>query len=224
MNNPPSAQPFIAVQACLQQTLPMARIEPVPLPELPQVTLGLINADFPTGPLPADVMRDVIAEPAYWAFCWGSGLATAQWLLAQPELVHGKQIADLGCGSGIVAIAAALAGAEAVWAIDIDPAALAATAANAEVNQVELQLLNSLDALPVDVDILYMADVLYDRSNFALIEQARQHTAKLVIADSRVTDLHNSAFALLHTREALTYPNLGEFDEFRTVRFFASPA
>jgi ribosomal protein L11 methyltransferase len=48
------------------------------------------------------------------------------------------RVLDYGCGSGILAIGAALHGAQAIDAVDIDPAAVAATAANAERNGVTL--------------------------------------------------------------------------------------
>ncbi|MDP6186401.1 MAG: protein methyltransferase, partial [Pseudomonadales bacterium] len=65
--------------AALQRTLPDAELEITRLPAVEQIQLALIKADFQTGPLPADVMHRVIANPAYWAFCWGSGLALARW-------------------------------------------------------------------------------------------------------------------------------------------------
>ena len=71
----------------LKSTLPEAYIEIVSLPGLPSLRLGLINSDFPTGPLDADTMKAVIRKPAYWAFCWGSGLATASYILSNPNLV-----------------------------------------------------------------------------------------------------------------------------------------
>jgi len=64
----------------LRRTLPAAELEISTLDKMPSIQLALINSNFPTGPLPEQVMRDVIAKPAYWAFCWGSGLALAQWL------------------------------------------------------------------------------------------------------------------------------------------------
>ena len=51
----------------LRATLQMGRIVVQPLPGCPGLVLGLINADFPTGPLPPDVMHTVIRQPAYWA-------------------------------------------------------------------------------------------------------------------------------------------------------------
>ena len=57
-----------------------------------------------------------------------------EWLDRQ-DLV-GQQIVDFGCGSGILAIAAALLGAEKVVAVDNDPQALESTSANAARNEV----------------------------------------------------------------------------------------
>jgi ribosomal protein L11 methyltransferase len=55
---------------------------------------------------------------------------------------HGKEdgrVLDYGCGSGILAIAAGLLGARAIDAVDIDPAAVSSTEANARKNGVELR-------------------------------------------------------------------------------------
>ncbi len=56
-----------------------------------------------------------------------------QWLAAQR--LRGKSFVDYGCGSGILAVAAARLGAEPVFAVDIDPQALLATRTNADRNQ-----------------------------------------------------------------------------------------
>jgi predicted nicotinamide N-methyase len=204
----------------VRKTLPMAYIEIVEPPGLQGMRLGLINADFPTGPLPPDIMRAVIAAPAYWAFCWGSGAALAAQLLAQPELVANKVVADLGAGSGVVAIAAKRAGAKRVWACDNDPDALQACRYNAALNGTQLEYCGDLSTLPDNLDTLFMADVLYDRSNFALLAAAKAHARALIIADSRVSSVEDEEFACYAVAEALTFPNLGEFDEFKTVRFF----
>ncbi|MBX3707747.1 MAG: 50S ribosomal protein L11 methyltransferase [Pseudomonadales bacterium] len=210
--------------ARLQRTLPDARIEVQALPGCPAIRLGLINADFPLGPLPAEVMHAVIAQPAYWAFCWGSGLALARLLLQTPDWVRGRRVVDLGPGSGVVAIAAALAGAARVIACDNDPDALAATAANAVLNGVTVDLVDDLAKLPPGQDVLLMADVLYDRSNLPLLDRARALAAQTLVADSRIATLPDVAFRQIATLEARTFPNLGEFDEFRTVRVFHAGA
>ncbi len=205
------------LEQTLRQTLPDARIETVVLPDCPAVQLGLINSDYQTGPLDPEVMQAVIRAPAYWAFCWGSGLALARFLLDQPEWVAGKRVVDLGSGSGVAGIAAALAGALEVVACDTDPHARLATEQNAALNNVQIAVQG---ALPARCDLLLMADVLYDRSNLPLLALAQSHAEEVLVADSRVTDLPDSSYREIGRIDALTIPNLGEFDEFRTAHLF----
>ena len=49
--------------------------------------------------------------PPFWAFAWAGGQALARYLIDNPALVRGKRALDFASGSGLVAIAAALAGA-----------------------------------------------------------------------------------------------------------------
>ena len=213
-------EPLRHLQDLLRATLPMARIEPQRLPGCPEISLGLINPDFPLGPLPAEVMRDVIARPAYWALCWGSGLALARYLLDHPHRVRDRTVLDLGAGSGVVAIAAAMAGARGVVACDTDPDACDATSANAALNGVSVSVCGSLDAAPCDNDLLLMADVLYDRGNLALLGAAAGHAREILVADSRVAVLPDPTYRTRVEIPALTHPNLGEFDQFGSVRLF----
>ena len=213
--------PLSRLQSALAETLPMASLEVQPLPGCTEINLALINSDFPTGPLPAEVMHAVIARPAYWAFCWGSGLGLARTLLDQPAWVRGKTVLDLGSGSGVAGIAAAMAGASHVVACDIDPHACLSTTANAAINDTALEVVTDLNAASLSrYDIILMADVLYDRSNFALLELARGWSDHLLVADSRIRKIDESGFTAVGELQALTFPNLGEFDEFRTVRLF----
>lgn len=205
------------LEQALRATLPDARIETVGLPHCAAIRLGLINADYQTGPLDPEVMHAVIQAPAYWAFCWGSGLALARHLLDRPEWVRDRTVIDLGSGSGVAGIAAALAGAKEVIACDTDPHARLATRLNAALNGVEIRVQGDL---PAHCDLLLMADVLYDRSNLGLLSLAQAHASEVLVADSRVTDLPNPDYREIARIEALTVPNLGEFDEFRTAHLF----
>jgi len=198
----------------------MGRIEPQILPVCPEITLGLINADFPEGPLPPEVMHEVIARPAYWAFCWGSGLALARYLLDYPDRVTDKAVLDLGSGSGVVAIAAALAGARRVVACDNDPHALRAVEANAGANGVKVEPCKDLIEAGSGYDLLLMADVLYDPSNLGLLADVAGVAKDVLVADSRISSLPDPRYRQIATLSALTFPNLGEFDEFGTVRLF----
>ncbi len=83
---------------------------------------------------PENIPYILMLDPGL-AFGTGSHETTAlclDWLAAHE--LKGKQVIDYGCGSGILALAAVLMGAEHAWAVDIDDQALAATAANARRN------------------------------------------------------------------------------------------
>ena len=206
--------------AALQRTLPDAELEITRLPAVEQIQLALINTDFQTGPLPADAMHRVIANPAYWAFCWGSGLALARWILSSAEFVANKRIVDVGCGCGVGATAAKLAGAAEVVACDNDPDALMITRANAELNGVDLHYADDVTDLSGNYDLILMADVLYDKSNYPLLETVKDLATDIIVADSRIQTIDDPSFTAFYQSEALTYPNLGEFDQFKDVRFF----
>lgn len=208
------------LESRLHRTLPQARLEVDVLPACSGIRLALINHDFPLGPLDQDVMRAVIAAPAYWAFCWGSGLALARYLLQRPERVRNRTVLDLGSGSGIAGIAAARAGAASVVACDIDPDARLATQVNAELNHTRIDVIDSLGPEDNRFDLVLLADVLYDKANFDLLELAGHVAQEVIVADSRIRELDRVDYRETGRLEALTLPNLGEFDEYRLVRFF----
>ena len=210
---------FSDVERRLRRTLPAARIEQTTIPST-SIRLGLINPDFSTGPLAQATMNAVLAEPAYWAFCWGSGRGLAEFLTAHPHYVRGADVLDVGSGSGIAGIAAAWLGARHVTALDSDPDALAATRANATLNEVPISTVADFGTLEATFDVALLADVLYDRTNFALIRQVEAVARRLVIADSRIQDLDVFGYRVIDRFETITWPNLGEFDEFKVVNIF----
>ncbi|MGI2030859.1 class I SAM-dependent methyltransferase [Rhizobium panacihumi] len=110
-------------------------------------------------------------EPPYWAYGWAGGTVLARHLLDFPETVRGRRVLDLGCGSGVVGIAAAKAGASHVLASDIDAYALAATRLNAALNEVEIDLAEGdLTGGPLpEVDIVLVGDLFYDKATAARI-------------------------------------------------------
>lgn len=96
------------------------------------------------------------------AFGTGTHPTTAlclSWLDSTP--LQDKTVIDYGCGSGILAIAAAKLGARQVWAVDIDPQALMATERNAAANKTHANIYSLMpEQLPtVEVDIL-LANIL----------------------------------------------------------------
>ncbi|HEX5362517.1 MAG TPA: 50S ribosomal protein L11 methyltransferase [Fluviicoccus sp.] len=211
-----------ALEQRLRQTLPCARLQDQALPGLPEIRLWLLNPDYPRTPVSSEDMQAIWREPAYWIFCWASGLAMARWLLDHPETVRGKRVLDFGAGSGVAGIAAALAGAAEVIACDIDPLALDACRANAALNGVSLRYLDDFFALEQPVDVLLAADVLYDASNRHFLDAFLARAADVLVADSRVRDFAHPAYRQLGEISATTWPDLDEFDEFRLVRFYAT--
>lgn len=103
------------------------------------------------------------AHPPYWAFQWGGGLALARHVLDHPAIVARRRVLDLGAGSGLVAIAAARAGAATVEAAEIDAYGQAAIRLNAEANGVAIALVD-IDITappPAGIDVLLAGDVFY---------------------------------------------------------------
>jgi predicted nicotinamide N-methyase len=107
-------------------------------------------------------------EVPFWCVPWAGGQALARWVLDHPEAVRGRRVIDFGAGSGLVAIACALAGAKSVRAIDVDPLAASASLLNAEANGVVLEAtctdVVGSDARSLDADILFAGDVWYERA------------------------------------------------------------
>jgi predicted nicotinamide N-methyase len=104
------------------------------------------------------------AEPPFWAFPWAGGQGVARYVLDHPATVAGRRVFDLACGSGLVAIAAALAGAAEVTACDIDEMALAAVGVNAAANGVAVTpLVADVLATTVAADVVLAGDVFYDK-------------------------------------------------------------
>lgn len=104
--------------------------------------------------------------PPFWAFAWAGGQALARYVLDHPETVAGRRVLDLASGSGLVAIAAARAGAARVRAVEIDDRAIAAIALNATANGVPVQaeLADVLDGDAGDADVLLAGDVFYSQA------------------------------------------------------------
>jgi len=104
------------------------------------------------------------ARIPFWAFAWAGGLAIARFLQEHPDEVSGRQVVDLGTGSGMCAIVAMRLGAAGSTGIDIDPFAEAAVALNARANGVRVGFSGRdvLDEGPPEADVLLAGDTWYE--------------------------------------------------------------
>ncbi|GIF10226.1 class I SAM-dependent methyltransferase [Actinoplanes teichomyceticus] len=133
-----------------------------PVPFVPEIKLR--QAEEPIALWEATEAGGAEQPPPFWAFAWAGGQALARHILDDPELVAGRSVLDLATGSGLVAVAAAKAGARPVTANDIDPLSLAAAAANAADNRVEVTTIEG-DLLDTDdrYGVVLAGDVFYSR-------------------------------------------------------------
>ena len=211
-----------ALTARLPPALAGGRIEATALPGAGGLSLYLLNADYPQWALDGDAVQALMETPLYWVFCWAAGQVLASRILANPQWVAGRRVLDFGAGSGVVAIAAARAGAREVVACDLDPDALAACEHNALLNGVSLVLADDFAAVAGPVDLVTAADVLYDRANLPWLDRLCARAPSVLLGDSRVRDFSHPAFRRLGEWEASTWPDLDESAAFRRVSLYAA--
>lgn len=204
----------------LRRSVPDAQLQETPLPLCPQVRLYLICPSNLQKAYKESEMQRILDNPPYWSCCWASGHALAQYILQDGARVKGKRILDFGSGSGVVAIAAALAGAARVIGCDIDQLALNAIAVNARLNGVTIDTCKSLNEVEAPVDLLIAADVLYDRENLPLLGVFLDHSPRVLLADSRLKAFDFPPYVKVTEMVAGSLPDLGESDEFRQVRVY----
>jgi predicted nicotinamide N-methyase len=126
--------------------------------------------------------------PPFWAFAWAGGQALARYVLDHPEVVAGQRVLDIASGSGLLAIAAARAGAGTVTAADVDELAIAAIKANAAANgaRVTPLLADLLDGDP-DADVVLCGDAFYEKDlaerMLAFLSRAHATGARVLAGD-----------------------------------------
>jgi predicted nicotinamide N-methyase len=133
------------------------------VPLVPELELHLGGLSMPLWEAAALTDQRPAVPPPYWAWPWAGGQALARYVLDTPEVVRDRRVLDVGAGGGIVAIAAARAGARAVIANDIEPFAIEASRLNAALNEVDLEL-DEANLIYTDDgwDVVLAGDVWYD--------------------------------------------------------------
>jgi predicted nicotinamide N-methyase len=157
-------------------------------PLVPEVRLHLAVEVVPLWRKTEEELEKQGVPPPYWAFAWAGGQALARYLLDHPEAVRGKSVLDFGSGSGLVAIAAAKAGAAPVLAADIDGFAAAAIRLNAEANGADIAITQEdLIGRTGDWETILLGDMCYERPLaerlLVWLEERRRAGATVLLGD-----------------------------------------
>lgn len=177
-----------------------------------QLELWLLDLDVDAVQMDAQQIGQFWQNLPYWAFAWAGGRVLAQYILDHPDTVTDKRVLDFGCGSGLVGLAAARSGAAEVWVADLDPNALKAAQANAELNGVTLQAVNPENGWP-EVDVLLASDVLYDISSSDDLRALMLTIPDWLLAENQSVAPDWIKLELLWQYTTSTLPAIGDFDD-----------
>ncbi|MEO4001050.1 methyltransferase [Mesorhizobium sp. CAU 1732] len=134
-------------------------------PHVPEIVLHLADEAHDLWQRTEEELEAIGLPPPFWAFAWAGGQGLARHVLDNPHLVSGRAVLDFASGSGLVAIAAAQAGATAVLAADIDPFCADAVRLNAAANGVNVAFTaDDLVDSQSGWDVVLAGDVFYDRA------------------------------------------------------------
>jgi predicted nicotinamide N-methyase len=149
---------------CAKRAFILANTRLIAPPLTPAIRLWLADEAVPLWKKTENELGAMGLPPPFWAFAWAGGQALARYLIDNPVLVAGTRALDFASGSGLVAIAAALSGAAAVEASDIDAFAIAAIEANGAENGVSVApRLENLIGADEGWDLVLAGDIAYEK-------------------------------------------------------------
>jgi len=156
---------------------------------IPEIRLHLATESVPLWQKTEEELGALGLPPPFWAFAWAGGQGLARYILDHRRIVRQRSIIDLAAGSGLVAIAAAIAGADAVTAADIDEFARAAMKINFALNDVSITITGDdlLQAPAPHCDVILVGDLFYERTlaerTFAWLRRAEREGIEVLIGD-----------------------------------------
>jgi predicted nicotinamide N-methyase len=216
---------FTYLETHLQSRIPGSRLEKTQLPQARELSLYLINEDYLRNGLTREQAEALMDNPPYWGFCWASGQVLGRCVLDNPDWVKGKTLLDFGAGSGVVGIAAKMAGARRVILCDLDEKALQAGELNARINGVNVDFSAAIDEhLEEDVSnwMITVADVFYDRDNLPLLETMLDRFVTVLVSDSRLKGQPLQGMDIIGDSDSHKVPDLDESREFNSVTLYRS--
>lgn len=166
----------------------VAETEIRPVPHVPEIRLHVAHEAIALWQKTEEELEAMGLPPPFWAFAWAGGQGLARYLLDHPAEVAGRRVLDFATGSGLVAIAAAMAGGGPVLAVDIDPFAVVAARLNAAENGVAIEAAQR-DVIGLDEgwDVILAGDVCYEQGMaaqvLAWLGGLRQRGARVLLGD-----------------------------------------
>jgi predicted nicotinamide N-methyase len=141
-----------------------AQTRPAPVPLVPEVVTWQATELTPLWNATSAQLERYDASP-FWAFPWAGGQALARHVLDHPEVVRGRRVLDFATGSGLVAIAACLAGAAEVVGTDLSPFCEVVFPMNAALNHVEaeIRIEDLLGTAAEGFEVVLAGDVFYEK-------------------------------------------------------------
>jgi len=178
----------------------------LPVPHAPEIALHVAEEATELWQKTEDELAVIGLPPPFWAFAWAGGQALARYLLDHPGTVAGRRVLDFASGSGLVAIAAAKAGAVRVEACDIDAFAASAIGINAAANGVTVAArCDDLIGRDEGWDVICAGDVCYERDMaervIGWLSELAARGATVLIGDPGRSYLPKTGLALVATYE-----------------------
>jgi predicted nicotinamide N-methyase len=183
----------------------------LPVPHAPEISLHVADEATALWQKTEDELGEIGLPPPFWAFAWAGGQALARYILDNPDVVRGKHVLDFASGSGLVAIAAAQAGALHAEASEIDGFAAEAirinAAANAVSNLISVTLSNIIDSddgweTVLAGDICYQKDIALRVTEW--LQQLARRGATVLIGDPGRSYLPKQALVEVATYQVPT--------------------
>jgi len=167
-----------------QRDFVLANTRLISPPLTPELRLMLADEAVPIWKKTEEELCAMGLPPPFWAFAWAGGQALARFILDNPEIARRRRTLDFASGSGLVAIAAAKAGASETEASEIDDFAIAAIKANAAENGVAVRA-RAEDLIGADEgwDVVLAGDIAYEKD---MAEAATDWLASLARRGSTV--------------------------------------
>ncbi len=223
MNGDIGAAPTPAMTPAAITRFIVAHARPMAAGLVPEIWLHLAEEPLRLWEMTEQAAGRAGLPPPFWAFAWAGGQALARYVLDHREVVEGRRVIDVGAGSGLVAIAAAMAGAATSTASDIDPFAVAAMTLNAAQNGVTVtaSATDLLDGDGAPADVVLAADVCYEKE-FAgrmlrFLRRARARGAAVLLGDLGRSYLPRSGFTELAAYDVPVPRALEDADVKRTA-------